>query len=391
MKNTINVLEFGTGKIVALIAENGASQRCDIVGAGISNYDGFLSGHWNAPEALNESIKKAISEAEQQSHIRVREINVGVPAEFCTVCTVEAKVELQGADPKVTPKDIDALMARATESMNDVHGNIIHRSPAWFIVDDGKKTLEPVDMRGAELRGMISFIIADSYFLEDVSNRLKVMDTTVSGFFCTSIGQAMLYIPAEERDRTAVLADVGYLSTDVMTVEGDALTSLKVIPMGGGNIAADIAYGLNISLSAAEQIKRQYVYGLKDAKGTFDITDSDGNVQSYDRTKVAEVLEPRAEEICEAIRDAVSESGVKLSNWSPIYLTGGGLAINRGGRDFLSTKLDKPVRELPRKAVKLSSPVYSGALGLLDLVIDIVTNAHSTGGVGGFFRNLFGA
>ena len=70
-------------------------------------------------------------------------------------------------------------------------------------------------------------------------------------------------------------------------------------------------------------------------------------------------------------------------------LTGGAMAINRGGKDFLSAKLGKPVRELPRKAVKLSSPAYSSALGLLDLIIDTATSAPQ-GGMGSFFRSLFG-
>ena len=56
----------------------------------------------------------------------------------------------------------------------------------------------------------------------------------------------------------------------------------------------------------------------------------------------------------------------------------------------LAAKLEKPVRELPRKAVKLSSPAYSSALGLLDLIIDTTANAHAAGGMGSFFRSLFG-
>ena len=145
-----------------------------------------------------------------------------------------------------------------------------------------------------------------------------------------------------------------------------------------------------MTLPAAEQIKRTYVYGLSAGQTSFDGTDKDGAAKTFEREKVEEVLEPRAEEICEAVRDAIKESGVKLSNWSPVYLTGGALAINRGGRDFLAARLDKPVRELPRKAVKLSSPAYSSALGLLDLIIDTVSNSHASGGVGAFFRSLFG-
>lgn len=389
MKTMVAAMDFGTSKIVALVAETSGRQRCDIIGAGIATYDGYLEGQWNAPHLLNEAIANAIHEAEEQSHNRIREIHVGVPGEFSTVKTVEVKVELQGADPRVTERDINALFEKATKELGEVRGSVIHRSPAWFIVDDGKKTLEPMGMHGFVLRAMVSFVIADQFFLEDVTERFRALGITVNGCFSTPTGQAMLFVPDEERDRTAILVDMGYLTTEVMAVEGDAITYMKTIPMGGGHIAADMAYGLEVTLDAAEQIKRTYVYGLSTGTGSFEGQDKDGNVKAFTREDVERVLEPRAEEICEAIRDAVKESGVKLSNWSPVYLTGGGLAINRGGRDFLSAKLDKPVRELPRKAVKLSSPAYSSALGLLDLIIDTATSAPQSG-VGSFFRNLFG-
>ena len=122
----------------------------------------------------------------------------------------------------------------------------------------------------------------------------------------------------------------------------------------------------------------------------YDALDRDGVSKSFTREEVANVLEPRVEEIAEAIHDAVKGSGVRLGNWSVAYLTGGGLAINRGGRDFLSAKLDRPVRELPRKTGKLSSPVYTSVLGLLDLIIDTLVNANANRGVRAFFNNLFG-
>ncbi|MDO5328146.1 MAG: cell division FtsA domain-containing protein [Clostridia bacterium] len=390
MKTTVAAIDFGTSKIVALVAETSGRQRCDIIGAGTTVYDGYLEGRWNAPDQLNDAISDAVHAAEEQSHTRIRDVFVGVPGDFSQVRTVEVKVELQGADPRVTEKNISDLFDRAVDELGEVRGSIIHRSPAWFIVDDGKKTLEPMGMRGYELRAMISFVIADQFFLEDIQERFRSLGITVSGCLSTPIGQAMLFVPDEERDRSAVLVDVGYLTTEVMTVQGDAITSLTNIPMGGGHIAADLAYGLEVTLPVAEQIKRAYVYGLSAGQSTFEGTDQAGNAKTFTREQVEEVLEPRAEEICEAIRDAIRDSGAKLGKWSPVYLTGGGLAINRGGREYLAAKLERTVRELPRKAVKLSSPAYSSALGLLDLLIDTTTSARASGGMGGFFRSLFG-
>ncbi len=390
MKNMIAAMDFGTSKMVVLVAETGGKPRCDIIGAGTMPYDGYMDGQWNDPDRLNENIAATVRKAEDQAHTRIREIKVGVPGEFSTVKTVEAKVTLQGSDPRVTEKDIDELFSMADSELGDVRGSVIHRSPAWFVVDDGKKTLEPVGMHGYELRVMLSYVIADQFFIEDVAERFSSLGITVTGWYSSLVGQAMLFVPAEERDRVSVLVDMGYLSTEVMVVEGDAITYLKTIPMGGGHMAADLAYGLEVSLECAEQVKRAYIYGLSAGQPTFEVTEKNGENKTFPRETVEKVLEPRTEEICEAVRDAIKESGVKLSKWSPIFLTGGGLAINRGGRDFLAAKLDKPVRELPRKAAKLSSPAYSSALGLLDLIIDQSESARASGGVSGFFHSLFG-
>ena len=392
MRSTITVIDFGTSKVVALVAEVSGRQRCDIVGAGIQPYDGFTDARWNNPDLVNDTISMAIKTAEEQARVNTRDIYVGVPGQFSRVYTVEVKVDLQGADPHVSARDIETLFALANEEVREVRGTPIHRSPAWFVVDDGKKTLEPLNQHGNELRAMISYVIADQFFIDDVSERLRAIGKNACGFFSTPMGEAMLYISDEDRDRTALLIDMGYLNTEVIAVEGDTIIFHKALPLGGGCITADLAYGLDIPLDQAEQIKRSYVFGAPTSQPSFDITGADGKMRTFAYDKVSQILEPRAEEVCEAIRDCVADSGVRLGNWSVVYLTGGGLAINRGGREFLGERLNRPVRDLPRKAVKLSSPIYSSALGLLDLIIDTKTGTIANqSGIGSFFRGLFGA
>ena len=396
MKSTIAAIDFGTSKIVTLVAETSGSQRCDIVGAGISMYDGFLEGEWNNTMALNEAIQKSISEAENQSKRKIREINVGVPGEFTRVSAVETSVTIQGADPRVTPRHVEKIFANADKRLSPVRGVVVHRSPAWFMVDGGKKTLEPVGLKGNELKALVSFVVADTFFLDDVMARLRDMNITVSGFFSSSTGEAMLYLLEEDRDRTALLIDVGYLCTDVMAVEGDAVIFQKTLPVGGGHIAADVAEGLNISLESAEQIKREYVYGISTISQSYTVTGGDGvKADTFTQEQVAEVLEPRVDEIAEMIKECIDESGMKLSDWSNIYLTGGGLSLNRGGRDYLAAKLEKPVRDTVKRNIKLSSPIYASAMGLMDLIIDTIESRNVpasgfSGGIKDFFRSLLG-
>ena len=396
MKSTIAAIDFGTSKIVTLISETSGNQRCDIIGAGIAAYDGYIDGEWNNPIVLNDAILQSITEAEAQARRKLREINVGVPGEFTRVYVVETSVTIQGADPRVSPKHVEKIFSEADKQLSPVRGVVVHRSPAWFMVDGGKKTLEPVGMKGSELKALVSFVVADTFFLDDIMARLRDLNITVSGFFSSCTGEAMLYLLEEDRDRTAILIDIGYTCTDVLVVEGDAVIYQKSMPIGGGHIAADIAEGLSIPLPSAEQIKREYVYGVSGKSQTYSVSMGEGVKQeAFTQEDVAAVLEPRVDEISDMIKTAIEESGIKMGNWSAIFLTGGGLALNRGGRDYLSGRLGKPVRETVKRTIKLSSPIYASAMGLMDLIIDTVEartapNAAS-GGVKEFFRSLLGS
>lgn len=399
MKTTVTSLDFGTSKIVTLVAENSGAQRCDIVGAGIVSYNGFLEDGWNNPAEIDDCIREAISQAEQQSHHKIREVNIGVPGAFTRVYVTEARVSLTGADPHVTASDVRSIFKRATENLGleTLPGEIIHSSPAWFRVDDGKKTLEPVGLKGRELTALISFVIGNRFFLDDVTTRLRNMDIKPKHFFSTPAGEAMLYLPEEDRDRTAVLIDIGYLNTEVMAVEGDALIFHKCIDLGGGHIAADLSEGLDISFrNAEEKIKQCFVYSQSATPETYEIPAmNDQPARSFTRDEVAPIITARVDEIAAEIKKAIEESGVKLGNWSNVYVTGGGVAFNRGGKDYLSSKLGRPVRETPKRTVKMSSPIYSSTMGLMDLIIDTMEQQRQpasgvAGKLGEFFKSLVG-
>ena len=399
MKTTVTSLDFGTSKIVTLVAENSGAQRCDIVGAGIVSYNGFLEDGWNNPAEIDDCIREAISQAEQQSHHKIREVNIGVPGAFTRVYVTEARVSLTGADPHVTANDVRAIFKRATENLGlePLPGEIIHSSPAWFRVDDGKKTLAPVGLKGRELTALISFVIGNRFFLDDVTTRLRNMDIKPKHFFSTPAGEAMLYLPEEDRDRTAVLIDIGYLNTEVMAVEGDAMIFHKCIDLGGGHIAADLSEGLDISFrNAEEKIKQCFVYSQSATPETYEIPAmNDQPARSFTRDEVAPIITARVDEIAAEIKKALEESGVKLGNWSNVYLTGGGVAFNRGGKDYLSAKLGRPVRDTPKRTVKMSSPIYTSTMGLMDLIIDTMEQQRqpAKGLIGKgkeFFKSLVG-
>lgn len=399
MKTTVAAIDFGTSKIVTLIAEHSNAQRCNIVGAGIAAYDGYLGDGWNNPDELNDRIVASISDAEQQCRHKVREISVGVPAMFTKVYATEVRMELKGTDPTVTSKDIQNIFKQAEQELEleNAMGVVVHSSPAWFQVDEGKKSLEPVGMKGRQLRAVVSFVVADKFFVDEVNQRLSGLNYIITGFYSTAAGESMFFLPEGERDRTAVLIDMGYLSTDVMVVEGDALMYTESIDMGGGNITADLSMGLDIPMKDAEErIKRKYVFNIDLPNETYEASGADGEqLKSFTRQEVSDVILPRVDEIAEAIQKALENSCMRGVKNVHIYLTGGGLVFNRGGKDYLGDKLGGVVREVPKRTTNLNSHSYSSALGLMDLIISTMEQNHqqsagAAGPVKSFFRSLFG-
>lgn len=387
MKNMAAAIDFCTSKIVTLIAETGNNHRCDIIGAGTVPYDGYMDGRWNVPERVDVAIRSSISEAEAQSGRHIKDVYVGVPGEFSRVYVTEAKVQLQGADPRVTVEDVNAVFQQATDDIHPLHGVIIHRSPAWFMVDESKKTMEPIGMKGNTLRAMVSFVVTDEFFLMDVQGRLRQMGLNVRSFYSSPTGEALLFLPPEDRDRTSILVDVGYLSTEVMAVEGDALVFHKVIPMGGANIALDVSMGLETTMSEAEQIKRSYAFTVTSNIAVQSDDTFGGGGFTHDQVK--DVLEPRVEEIAELVKECIESSGVRLGNWSHIYLTGGGIALMNGGKAFFAQQLGRAVRAPEPRAAKLNSPIYASSLGLIDLVFDSLESMEASEGLGSRIGNFF--
>ncbi len=381
MKKATAVLDFGTSKVLVLLAEESSYQRVTITSAGMAQYDGFMNGEWNNPGGVDDAIVSAIMAAEKKVGTRIKDVYVGVPGEFVRVYVIESSVALQGADPKVTSADVEKLQRQATEMLDRPTGVIIHRSPAWFKVDGGQKTLEPVNQKGSVLEGMIGFVLADQFFINDITERLKEQKIEVKGFFSTSVGEAMQMIPFDERDHTAVLVDVGYLSTEVMAVEGDALIWQKVLPVGGAHITLDLAYGLEKPFDMCEKIKRSYTFNAP--KNTqIEVQGEDGQMETFSGEKISEIVDARVDEILEMVDEAISKSGIRLGNWSNVYFTGGGLMPMNGARVYAASKLSRNVREANTKTVKLKpAQIYASGSGLLELVYNTIEQEEQDEGL----------
>ena len=187
MKTQIAAIEFGTSKIVTVIAQNSGMDRLDIVGSGTVPYDGYSDGDWNTPGQMLQRVRDSIAAAELEANTKIKEIYVGVPGEYIHVRSAEAEVELP--EGEVTNEALNAVQDAAADALNIAQegGLVMHRSPSWFSVDDGKHTMMPKG-RGTLLKARTTFIIADPVFIDDIKEMLGRLDIAILGFLSSSMG-----------------------------------------------------------------------------------------------------------------------------------------------------------------------------------------------------------
>ena len=393
MKTQIAAIEFGTSKIVTVIAQSGGMDRLDIIGSGTVPYDGYSDGDWNTPGQMIQRVRDSIAAAELEANSKIKEIYVGVPGEYIHVRACESEVELP--DGMVDEAAINAVQDAAADKLRivDEGGLVMHRTPSWFIVDDGKKTMTPGG-RGSRLRAMTTFIVADPQFIEDVSEMIGRQNITILGFLSCTLGESLLVLSLDDRDRAAVLIDVGYLNTELSVVEGDAIIYHAVLPRGGGHITADLATKLRIPMRAAEQIKRNYVFNPDEfEQNSFsEVFDDAGRRMTFPRDQVSKIVEESFGELADMIDMTVrNDAEPFLSKRSQVFLTGGGIALMRGARESLAARLDRPIKVSAAKSSKLNSPVFSASLGLADLVFDSIERQDGQDErLSSRLKNLFG-
>ena len=374
MKRQIAAIEFGTSKIVTMIAQNSGLDRLDIIGSGTVPYDGYSEGDWNTPRQMVQRVRDSVAAAELEAGTKVSELYVGIPGEFVHVRVSEAEVD--APEGVIDETVINAVQDLAADNLRLAEGGcmVLHRSPAWYTVDDGKKTMSPGG-RGSRLRARMAFIVAEPMFIEDVSEMMRVLNIAILGFLSPSLGESLLLLSLDDRDRTALLIDCGYLNTEISVVEGDAIIYHAMLPRGGGHITAELATELRISMRAAEQINRNYVFNPDefDMDSFSEVYDENGNRMTFPREVVQDIVERSVDELAEMINLTINNDVSEyLGSRSQVFLTDGGLALMRGGREYLSGKIERPVKVAAAKSSKMSSPVYASALGLADLIFDSI-------------------
>ncbi len=386
------VLDIGSSKIVCLCGSFVNRDGITVHGVSVCPYNGYQAGAFSDYRSLHNAIVEAVSKAEQEARMRIREAAISVPAPFCKMILTEASLPIGSRSKRVLAEDIDDVISLSLKKVKLSGYVLMHSTPVSFTVGGVVSSALPTGAKTEELGALVSHMYVQEEFIRAMEQALAPLDIEISMSVSSQLCAALAVIPEKERVRPAILIDVGYTHTDVSIVENAALTDMRSLDVGGKHLTSDLAFGLDIPLETAEQVKRRFVF-LQEPLSSTEIVRTPNGAKRVDHAAIELILEARAGELVSLIRTAIKEMGVS-SEASPVtYLTGGGIAMMKGGIDYLKRGLHLNIQRDTPWVADMDTPNYTSCFAALDFVLratsdDVVTNT-SPGTLVDRLRNLF--
>ncbi|MBO4251905.1 MAG: pilus assembly protein PilM [Clostridia bacterium] len=362
-KKQIAVIDVGSSKITVIIGERGVNKTFLIKGRKEYLYDGFSDGDFFD----QANVKRILfSAAEFISGLMKKEdarIFIGVPGEFTKVYVKSSQISFS-YKKRITDADVDALFDAAFVPSTAEY-SLINRSAIVYELDDYRRLANPIGSTSEILKGKLSFILCSNSFISIFKNTLKGAGFGDVECVSTTLAEIMYLIEPDVRDRIAMLLDVGYITSTFSLVQGDGILYQRSFPFGGGFITAALTQKFGLDFSVAEELKRKVNLSAVNGKDYGLIALSDNSYHDADAARIA--VKESLDGLCEEIEKSIDDSGYKIPEYVPLFVTGGGILYLRGAKEHISNRTGLTVEAIAPKVPLMDKPTESSALSLLNL------------------------
>lgn len=364
-KIQVAVLDIGSSKITAVVGERGINKTFVIKGEKSFPFEGFCVGEIYDEDEFKSALISCAEFIKKTSRTSPLRVYVGVPSAFTSVFVKESQISF-AKKKKITDNDVDALFDSAFV-LQSTKQTLINRSAIVYELDDYRRLANPIGSNSEILKGKLSFVLCQNYFIDLVRSALKVGGIMDVEFVSMALCEAMYLIDAEVRDRIAEILDVGYITTTFSIVQGDGIIYQKTFDYGGGFITADLTKKLGTSFDLADEIKKK-INLSKLSVNAFDVIEGE-NGEMFNALDINDCVLSSLDNLCENISLAIENSGYVVPEYVPLMITGGGISFIRGAKEHISKRLGCSVEIVAPKLPMHESPIKSSTLSLLDLAL----------------------
>jgi cell division protein FtsA len=368
-KNLIVGLDIGTSKVVAIVGEVTPDNEIEIIGLGSHPSRGLKKGVVVNIESTVQSIQRAVEEAELMAGCQIHSVYAGIAGSHVRSLNSHGIVAIR--DKEVTPYDVERVIDAARAVAIPADQKILHILPQEFIIDAQESIREPVGMSGVRLEAKVHMVTGAVSAAQNIIKCVRRCGLEVDDIILEQLASSHSVLTDDEKELGVCLVDIGGGTTDIAVFTEGAIRHTAVIPIAGDQVTNDIAVALRTPTQHAEEIKIKYACALTQLASVEETIEVPSVGERPDRRlarqTLAEVVEPRYEELFTLIQAELRRSGFEDLCAAGVVLTGG------------SSKMEGAVElaeEIFHMPVRLGTPQYVSGL------VDVVRNPIYSTGVG---------
>ncbi len=370
-KHLIVALDVGTSKVVAIVGEILPEGGVQIVGIGSHPSRGLKKGVVVNIESTVQSIQRAVAEAELMAGCQIHSVFTGIAGSHVRSLNSHGVVAIR--DKVATAGDVERVIDAARAVNIPADQKILHVLPQDFIIDGQDGIREPIGMSGVRLEARVHIVTGAASAAQNIVRCVERCGLKVDDVILEQLASSYAVLNEDEKDLGVCLVDIGGGTTDIAVFTDGAIRHTAVIPIAGDQVTNDIAVALRTPTHHAEEIKIRYACALPQlasADETIEVPSvGERPPRRLARQTLAEVVEPRYEELFSLIQAELRRSGFEEQIPAGIVLTGGSAKME-GAVDLAEEVFHAPVRlGLPQHVSGLvdvvRNPIHSTGVGLL--------------------------
>ena len=370
-KNIIVGLDIGTSKVVAIVGEISSEDDIEIIGLGSSRSRGLKKGVVVNIESTVHSIQRAIEEAELMAGCEIHSVFAGIAGSHIRSLNSHGIVAIR--DHEVAMSDVDRVIDAARAVAIPADQKILHILPQEFVIDHQEGIKEPIGMSGVRLEAKVHIVTGAVSAAQNIIKCVRRCGLEVDDVILEQLASSYAVLTEDEKELGICLVDIGGGTTDIAVFTDGAIHHTAVIPIAGDQVTNDIAIALRTPTQHAEDIKVQYACALTQLANPEETIDVPGvgerPSRRLTRQTLAEVVEPRYEELITFVQVELRRSGFADLIAAGIVMTGGSSKME-GVVELAEEIFHMPVRlGLPQHVSGLAdvvkNPIYSTGVGLL--------------------------
>ena len=363
-------LDIGTTKICAIVGEL-TDEGIDIIGIGSHPSKGLRKGVVVNIDATVASIKRSIEEAEHMGGCEITTVYTGIAGGHIKAFPSHGVVAIK--DKEVKQSDVERVIDQAKAVAIPLDREVIHVLPQEFIVDDQDGVKEPVGMSGVRLEAKALIVTGAVSSAQNIIKCAQRTGLNVSDIVLQPLASSLAVLSEDEKELGVCLVDIGGGTTDIAIYANGAIAHTAVLSLGGNHLTNDIAVGLRTPTHEAERIKKSYgcsMASMVDKTETIEVPSvGGGQARVLSRQILAEIVEPRVEEIFMLVQHEIQKCGMEELMASGVVITGGSTLL-AGMPEMAEEVLGMPVRRgVPRGIGGLvdvvKGPQFATAVGLV--------------------------